>query len=69
MFILSPMAPVALRIFKVSKCEMETIFEEVIEKDKSLINPLCKLVYDEPFQYLFINTDSQRLFKNFDEIL
>ena len=56
-------------LFKTSKCEMETIFEEVIEQDKTIIPKLQKLVFDVPYNYLFINTDSQRLFKNFDEIL
>lgn len=56
-------------LFKMSKSEMECIFDEVIEQDKSLIPKIQKLVYDVPYNYLFINTDSQRLFKNFDEII
>lgn len=56
-------------IFKSSKKEMEVIFDELIEMPKDYILPIMKVVYDKPYQYLFINTDSQRLFKNFDEIL
>ena len=56
-------------VFKVSKNEMEQIFDEVVELPKQYILPLMKLTYDKPHQYLFINTDSQRLFKGFDEIL
>lgn len=56
-------------IFKVSKIEMENIFYEVIELSKDYIMPLMKIVYDKPYQFLFINTDSQRLFKGFDEII
>ena len=56
-------------IFKVSKKEMEQIFDEVIELPKDYILPIMKVVYDKPYQFLFINTDSQRMFKNFDEIL
>jgi tyrosyl-tRNA synthetase len=56
-------------IFKVSKKEMETIFEEVIELPKDYILPIIKLVFDKPYQFLFVNTDSQRMFKNFDELL
>ena len=41
----------------------------LLEQKKDYILPLMKLVYDEPHQYLFINTDSQRLFKGFDEII
>jgi Poxvirus A32 protein len=56
-------------LFKTSKCEIETIFDEVIEQDKTIIPKIQKLVFDVPYNYLFINTDSQRLFKNFDEII
>jgi hypothetical protein len=56
-------------VFKCSKKEMEMIFDEVVELPKDYILPIMKVVYDKPYQYLFINTDSQRLFKNFDEIL
>jgi hypothetical protein len=56
-------------IFKVSKIEMENIFNEVIELSKDYIMPLMKIVYDKPYQFLFINTDSQRLFKGFDELI
>jgi hypothetical protein len=56
-------------VFKCSKKEMEMIFDEVVELPKDYILPIMKIVYDKPYQYLFINTDSQRLFKNFDEIM
>ena len=58
-----------LFIFKTSKKEMETIFDELIELPKEYIIPIMKMTYDKPYNYLFINTDSQRLFKNFDEII
>lgn len=58
-----------LFVFKCSKKEMETIFDELVELPKDYILPIMKVVYDKPYQYLFINTDTQRLFKNFDEIL
>jgi hypothetical protein len=48
---------------------METIFDELIELPKDHVLPIMKEVYDKPYNYLFINTDSQRLFKNFDEII
>jgi len=56
-------------IFKTSKNEFENIFDEVVEHKKDIITDLMKLVYDKPYQYLFINTDSGRLFKGFDEII
>ena len=56
-------------LFKVSKKEMEDIMDEVIEGHKDNIDEIIKLVFDKPYNYLFINTDSQRLFKNFDELI
>ena len=56
-------------VFKVSKKELETIFDEVIEQEKDNILPISRLVYDKPYQYLFINTDSGKLYKMFDEII
>jgi hypothetical protein len=56
-------------VFKVSKNEMANIWDEVIEMDIDYMKPIMKLVYDKPYEYLFLNTDSQRMFKGFDEIL
>ena len=55
--------------FRVTKNEMETIFEEVVESKIDYMNDIVKLVYDKPHQYLFINVDSQNMFKNFDSII
>ena len=56
-------------IFKVSKQELENIFEEVVEQKKDLVTDIAKLVFDEKYNFLFVNTDSGRMFKNFDEII
>jgi adenylate kinase family enzyme len=56
-------------IFKCAKHEMETIADELIEQNKEHLTEIVKIVYDKPYEYLFINTDSQRLFKGFDEII
>jgi len=58
-----------LFIFKCSRREMETIWDEHVELPNDYVLPIMKVVFDEPYQYLFLNTDSQRLFKCFDEIL
>lgn len=55
--------------FKVSKSEMDNLFEEAIEQKREHMLEIMKLVYDKPHQYLFINTDTGRLFKGFDEII
>ena len=48
---------------------METIADELIEQKKEHLSEIIKIVYNKPYQYLFINTDSQRLFSGFDELL
>jgi hypothetical protein len=58
-----------LFIFKVSKKEMEKIREELINKSKDEMEEISKIVYDKPYEWLFVNTDSQRLFKGWDEII
>jgi hypothetical protein len=56
-------------IFRCAKHEMETIADELIEQNKEHLTEIVKIAYDKPYEYLFINTDSQRLFKGFDEII
>lgn len=58
-----------LFIFKTSKDELTNIWNELIEYDDYLIPKIRKLIYDKPYQYLFVNTDTQRLFKGFDEVI
>ncbi|MEI6423994.1 MAG: ATPase/DNA packaging protein [Lentisphaerota bacterium] len=56
-------------IFKVSIQELNLIFEEHVEIPKDYITIIRKFVFDKPYNFLFMNIDSGRLFKNFDEIL
>ncbi len=56
-------------IFRVNKNELKTIFEETVESKEKYINEISKIVFDEPYNYLMININSQRLFKNFDELI
>ena len=56
-------------VFRVSKAELTAIFDELVEQKKEYMTEISKMVYDKAHQYLFINTDTQRLFKGFDEIL
>ena len=41
---------------------MEDIMNEIIEGHKDNIDEIIELVFDKPYNYLFINTDTQRLF-------
>lgn len=56
-------------IFKTNKNEMERIWDETIELPKDLILPVMKIVFSNPHSYLFVNTDSQRYFHMFDELV
>lgn len=56
-------------IFKVSQDEMENIMNEVLPQFKEISQQLQKIIYDKKYNYLGINTQSGRLFKNFDEII
>lgn len=56
-------------LFKVSKDELKSIFEEVIERAKDDLLEISQIAFRKKYGYLFINTDSQRLFSGFDEIL
>ena len=58
-------------VFRVNKNELATIFDEIVE-DKEMVDiapQISKLIYDKPYNFMFINTDSQRIFKNFDELI
>lgn len=56
-------------IFRVGKAELNEIFEEAIELEHEFLIPISKLVYDKQYNFLFVNLNSKRLFKNFDEII
>ena len=58
-----------LFVFKVRKSEMANIFEEQVELMKDNFQDVVKMVYKTPHNYLFIDTATQRIFKNFDEII
>lgn len=58
-----------LIIFKCSVNEMKDIFDELIETRKNEMMDIMELVYDKPHQYLFVNLDNNRMFKDFDELI
>ena len=55
-------------VFRVSKQELETIFEELVEKRKDCVLEVSKLVFDKPYNFLYFNTETQTLFKNWDSL-
>ena len=58
-----------LIMFKPSKKEMENVFEELIQSKKNLFDKIMNVCYDKPHNFMFVNMDSQRIYKNWDEIL
>jgi hypothetical protein len=58
-----------LIMFKPPKKEMEIVFNETIENGKDKFIDIMKLTYDSKHNFLFINIPSQRMFKNWDEII
>ena len=58
-----------LIVFKCSIDEMTDLFKELIEGRKNEMLDIMKVVYDIPHQYLFVNLDTQRMFKDFDELI
>ena len=58
-----------LILFRPSKREMELVFEELFETKKNIFQEIMKIAYDEKHNFLFLNVPTQRLFKNFDELI
>lgn len=56
-------------IFKPSKKEMEILFDELIEVKKKCYSDIMKYAFEAIHNFLFINITSQRMFKNFDELI
>lgn len=55
--------------FKPSKPEAENLFRELFETQHEMMGKIIKYVYKKHGDYLFLNVDSQRMYKDFDEIV
>ena len=56
-------------LFKLGKRQTERIFDELIESHKDKFDVIRDFVFNEPYQWMFINIVSQRIFKKFDEVI
>jgi hypothetical protein len=56
-------------MFKPLKKELEIVFNELFESKKDMFMDVLRLAFDEKHNFLFLNVPSQRLFKNFDELI
>lgn len=59
-----------LFVFRVSKNIMEIIADEFLEEENKngFVERILKFVYDKPHNFLFVNTDTQVMMKNWDTI-
>jgi len=55
--------------FKVSKSELQNLYEEHIELQKDVWERIQKLLFKESYEFFYLNTNTQRLFQNWDEIV
>jgi KaiC/GvpD/RAD55 family RecA-like ATPase len=56
-------------MFKPSKVEFITLFEELFESKKDEAMEVMKVAFTKPHDYLFLNVDNQRMFKDYDELI
>jgi len=56
-------------MFKLNKSQTEKIFNEAVESAKDKFSEIRDLVFDKPYTWLFINLPSQRIYKEWDEII
>jgi len=56
-------------MFKPSKVEFQNLFDELFETKKDLALDIMNFTYDKPHTYLFLNIETQKLYKDFDEII
>ena len=56
-------------LFKVGQNDLNNVFEEVLQSYKDKVLEISKLVFNKPYQFLFINVESGRLFKSWDELV
>jgi hypothetical protein len=58
-----------LFVFKLSKKEMETLYEEQVEAHPDMFSQVLKHCFKDNHDFMYINTGTQRIFSNFDELI
>ena len=51
-----------------NKKELEVLFSELVYLDKKDQLKLCQHVFDVPYNFLFVNTNLNKFYKNFNEL-
>lgn len=59
----------SLFIFKIQKGEMATIFDEQVEIADSVYKEILDMSYKKAHDFIFIDSNSQRIFINWDEVI
>ena len=59
----------SLVLFKPSKKEFESLFDELFESKKHICLQIMKFAFNIPHNFLFLNVPTQRMFKKWDEII
>jgi KaiC/GvpD/RAD55 family RecA-like ATPase len=55
--------------FDLGKEELQEIFDEVIKKNRNQYNELLEFCFNEPHNWICVNTKSRKIYKKFDEIV
>lgn len=58
-----------LFVFKINKTEMNNIFNEQIELFADKFQEILGMLYKKPHEFLYINSNTQRIFNCWDELL
>ena len=56
-------------IWKPSKVEFITLFDELFETPKDDAMALMRYAFQKPHDFLFLNVDNQRIFQDYDELI
>ena len=56
-------------IWKPSKVEFITLFDELFETEKDDAMALMRFAFKEPHDYLFLNVDNQKIYQDYDELI
>lgn len=56
-------------IFKCQKSELDDVMKELFQEAKKDVIDIMNITFTQKFNFLFINPDSGRMFRNFDEII
>ena len=59
----------SLFIFKINKQEMANIFQEQVEVSDEVFREINNIAYKKPHDFIFIDSNNQRIFLNWNEIL